>query len=87
MAESLPVLSFVLVTGEGIESRGLPVLKVYKSESNQYIILEGGEEIENALHESFQNLEEAHSTVRFFAVDLVPTGQRTRRRVRRGGAA
>ncbi|VEP16502.1 hypothetical protein H1P_4590004 [Hyella patelloides LEGE 07179] len=88
MAESLPVLSFVLVTGEGIEPAGLPVLRVYKSESNQYIILEGENEIENALNESFQHLEEAHSTVRFFAVDVIPTGQRTRSRsVRRGGVA
>ncbi|VEP18013.1 hypothetical protein H1P_6720004 [Hyella patelloides LEGE 07179] len=81
-----PVLSIALVTGEEIESLGLPVLKVCATRENNYMILSGQNHLENALNESLQHLEEPNSTVLFLAVEVVPAAQR-RRRVRGGDVA
>ncbi len=78
----LPVLSIAFVTGEEIEPRGLPKLKVYKQGEN-YILAEGYQEIESALLESIKHLRESDYTLVFLAVEIVPepvTHGRRRRR-------
>ena len=78
----LPVLSIAFVTGEEIEPRGLPKLKVYKQGEN-YIFAEGDQEIESALIKSLKHLRESDHTLVFLAVEIVPvpkTGGRRRRR-------
>ena len=85
MRNQRSVLAIAIVTGEENEAEGLPVLTVYATEENKYVILEGKEEIESALNESLQHLEEPNSTVLFLAVEEIEKSQR-RRRARRGGA-
>ena len=64
-----PVLSIAFVTGEDIESKGLPVLKVYRG-SNKYVILDGDETITSALIESLEHLDRRDHTVLFLAVEI-----------------
>ena len=47
-SRELPVLSIAFVTGEEIEPRGLPKLKVYEK-GEDYILAEGQQEITSAL--------------------------------------
>ena len=90
-SRQLPVLSIAFVTGEEIEPRGLPKLKVYKQGEN-YIFAEGDQEIESALIKSLKHLRESDHTLVFLAVEIVPvpeTGGKRRRRTttkQEGGA-
>ena len=90
-SRQLPVLSIAFVTGEKIEPRGLPKLKVYKQGEN-YIFAEGDREIESALIKSLKHLRESDHTLLFLAVEIVPvpeTGGKRRRRTttkQEGGA-
>ena len=87
MNSSLPVLSIALVTGEGIEPAGLPVLTACVTKEGDYFIISGRKEIEKALNESLKHLEEPNSTVLFLAVKVIPANRRPRRREIRGGDA
>ncbi len=88
-SRQLPVLSIAFVTGEKIEPRGLPKLKVYEKGEN-YILVEGYQEIESALIKSIKHLRESDHTLVFLAVEIVPETERrrTRRTISRqeGGA-
>ncbi len=80
-SRQLPVLSIAFVTGENIEPRGLPKLKVYEQGEN-YILAEGYQEIESALIKSIKHLRESDHTLVFLAVEIVPETERRRSRRR-----
>ena len=81
-SKALPVLSIAFVTGEEIEPRGLPKLKVYEH-GEDYIFAEGYQEIESALSKSIKHLEKSEHTLVFLAVEIVPEPKTERRRRRR----
>ena len=83
MSKKNRVLSIAFVTGEDIEPKGLPVLKIYKGK-NQYILLEGEEAITSALIESLEHLEQPDHTLLFLVVDIV---SKRPRRQEKGGEA
>ena len=78
----LPVLSIAFVTGEEIEPRGLPKLKVYEK-GEDYILAEGQQEITSALLKSIKHLREMDHTLVFLAVEVTPDPSTERRRPRR----
>ncbi len=69
MSKKSHVLSIAFVTGEDIEPKGLPVLKIYKG-NNQYMILEGDETITSALVQSLEHLDRRDHTVLFLAIEI-----------------
>ena len=70
-SRELPVLSIAFVTGEEIEPRGLPKLKVYEK-GEDYILAEGQQEITSALLKSIKHLRELDHTLVFLAVEVAP---------------
>ena len=69
MPKKSRVLSIAFVTGEDIEPKGLPILKIYKG-NNQYMILEGDETITSALVQSLEHLDRRDHTVLFLAIEI-----------------
>ena len=81
-SRELPVLSIAFVTGEEIEPKGLPKLKVYEH-GEDYLFAEGYQEIISALSKSIKHLRESEHTLVFLAVEIIPEPKTARRRRRR----
>ncbi|MDJ0577121.1 MAG: hypothetical protein QNJ65_18415 [Xenococcaceae cyanobacterium MO_234.B1] len=83
MNKNSSVLSITLVTGEEIDSKDLPVLKVYKNE-NIYTIFDDDKAITSAIIKCLEHRYKSHRTVVSLVVEVIPGDKRTRRQ-RLGG--
>ena len=83
MSKKSFVLSITLVTGEERETKGLPVLKVYKSKKT-YSVFDDDQAMASAIIESIKHLEESHCIEVTLADDVIH-GDKITRRQRKGG--
>ncbi|MDJ0577685.1 MAG: hypothetical protein QNJ65_21315 [Xenococcaceae cyanobacterium MO_234.B1] len=84
MNKNSSVLSITLVTGEEIDSKDLPVLKVYQNE-NIYTIFDDDKAITSAIIECLEHRKKSHRTVVSLVIEVIPGDKRTRRQTRKGG--
>ena len=84
MNKNSSVLSIAFITGEDIESKDLPVLKVYKNE-NIYTIFDDDKAITSAIIKCLEHREKSHRTVVSLVLEVIPGDKRTRRQTREGG--
>ena len=84
MNKNSSVLSIAFITGEEIDSKDLPVLKVYQNE-NIYTIFDDDKAITSAIIECLEHRDKSHRTVVSLVIEVIPGDKRTRRQTREGG--